>query len=828
MAHTELFESWLQLDSRKRIVLIVLNTFDTNTVEEKAYYFSNNKYISPHTDPVLPDIAFDDVIISIPSITSAISGEFNIGSVQIYNDGTYDSLLSESVYGQDLLIYMGDEEWPLNSSDAYTINQFELIFKGSVEKITSSKIDRLVINFIDEKLKFKNLPLYKTMPKVAASPAATGRFHYLDGSPAEIQIPIVLGEVFNVKCLLSRTQSLYRRWENLGGSTTYTPSVGEYISDGTDFAEVISYMGSPAIGRQDYYVTLESSVGSPIGAGSPLDAGSYTVHASPAGSSLGTVGLSNPLYAPEFIAGLSSSDINFKEFRWKGNPLTSAEYTVIVDNFDSSGYIKNNWVYLWGFPTGLAADDSGSVAANLTFDAGGVNTLNLYPSYDILNYTDIGSSKAISEVYLGQFVNTTGGVYYADAAGSPTGTAVFSGGSPLIYDDGSPASPIVWRNVKKDGTTAITYSSTLAGICRQVLSMFYSENNYIKKHKPATLGGNQFSYTTGSPYDDIKLFYESEKVYVEGTGWPIPLKEKGIYYIKLGSPLGFALSESRGGPQIAIGGSLGSPAFIYSAKILDNVYTFKQISQSYALVTGGSPLDPAGVPVGNITTEGGLHLAELGLYSESNDTLETVFDALSSSVGASWGFNRFGQLKFYYFDIPANLFEILDSGQQAEIQTIEKDNIIISKFTAGSQEKPNTEVVLDFKINNNVQSKDSLASISWDNAEVFSLGNLTVKGTNTFIAKEILADNIKRVKSLLYNESDANVDLLRRLNIRSTHRQIYKMTVVGLPFSLNVGDPVYVKHSRFQFTEVDPGALGLLIGIVEKPGINQADLEVWF
>ena len=86
---------------------------------------------------------------------------------------------------------------------------------------------------------------------------------------------------------------------------------------------------------------------------------------------------------------------------------------------------------------------------------------------------------------------------------------------------------------------------------------------------------------------------------------------------------------------------------------------------------------------------------------------------------------------------------------------------------------------------------------------------------------------IKEIESYIYDTDDANIDLNRRVNIRSRHRHTFKLTVVGVPFTFSLGDIVLIKHDRFEFNETT-GKYALIIGMVERPNVNQVDLEVWF
>lgn len=111
----EEFAEWLKQDNRDRVVLVEVDykyesggapATDTIRVANKVYF------------DVDAGTTYDDVLLAAPRFARALSGErlgnyeLTLGSVEIANaDGTYDSLLTRAVDGNEVRAYLGDRGW---------------------------------------------------------------------------------------------------------------------------------------------------------------------------------------------------------------------------------------------------------------------------------------------------------------------------------------------------------------------------------------------------------------------------------------------------------------------------------------------------------------------------------------------------------------------------------------------------------------------------------------------------------------------------------------------------------------------------------------------
>ena len=232
--------------------------------------------------------------------------------------------------------------------------------------------------------------------------------------------------------------------------------------------------------------------------------------------------------------------------------------------------------------------------------------------------------------------------------------------------------------------------------------------------------------------------------------------------------------------------------------------------------------------------------SELGMYIRTDNTVLNVATDIMNSVG---GYLRFSKvtsgvgcsLQIQQLILPT------DASAPASSLTLYADDIVKNGLSLATIEQPLESMTIGYKKNWTTQDRSSLAGLIAE-AGGFEKVNLyaneySVKSvTNGITDQYPLAENQDIVGTLLYDGTEAQVEVDRRGVIRSSKRFLYRIDSVAAPFTINVGDIITLKHIRYGFTgRVDPtdateavvGKDCLVIGLEEQPTKKRVTLEVW-
>lgn len=139
------YTAWLLGDNKKRCVLVEAQAYSSGATVTR--YFSNLGFTTlPSDSPA--NTPYDDILVSVPAITSRMGEFFRGRSVVGYGDievdnsnGERDSWLLDSWDGRPVAIYMGDPDWP--KAD------FRRVFLGVTEDIQARSNSVLTLRIRD-------------------------------------------------------------------------------------------------------------------------------------------------------------------------------------------------------------------------------------------------------------------------------------------------------------------------------------------------------------------------------------------------------------------------------------------------------------------------------------------------------------------------------------------------------------------------------------------------------------------------------------------------------------------------------------------------------
>jgi len=216
-------QEFLASDDNK-IVLVELEYHNGTSMQ--VLYISNSQYVLPvgesYTNSLgntVDNIYYEDILASIPVISSAIDQSAGIGNIEILNaEGDFDSYLDYAWEGHTVSVFIGAPNWARSA--------FIEIFSGKATALTAPTLSTLSLNMVDkqEELNVKTqealLDQSYVDTKLLAANTAGDFTANVTGSPSSYphawnhltgvipegsinkHIPICLGKCFNIEPVL--------------------------------------------------------------------------------------------------------------------------------------------------------------------------------------------------------------------------------------------------------------------------------------------------------------------------------------------------------------------------------------------------------------------------------------------------------------------------------------------------------------------------------------------------------------------------------------------------------------------------------------------------
>jgi len=209
----------------------------------------------------------------------------------------------------------------------------------------------------------------------------------------------------------------------------------------------------------------------------------------------------------------------------------------------------------------------------------------------------------------------------------------------------------------------------------------------------------------------------------------------------------------------------------------------------------------------------------------------SVADAIREIMDSISGYLRFSK--------PPSIVQLLrivdpSDGEIASAE-LKQDQILERGLSLVNIEIPKKSINLGYAKNWTVQDPDGLAGVVVEDLlELYS--KITKEYLNAI--SETSISNIDDLYPLL-KESEvigtlisdnistdfwAQTEADRRMGLREVKRFIYRIEATATPFTIAVGDIIYITHPRYDFTD---GKHALVIGLEEDPINKRVTLEVW-
>lgn len=213
----------------------------------------------------------------------------------------------------------------------------------------------------------------------------------------------------------------------------------------------------------------------------------------------------------------------------------------------------------------------------------------------------------------------------------------------------------------------------------------------------------------------------------------------------------------------------------------------------------------------------------LGLYLSEDDNLTyaDAFDAIAASVGGAWYYNRYAALQLYRYTPPPALADqvltasvlnptvsvwgpVAEWGHQGstEVTVTRPPAVDLSAQIVEDSLRPVRRIppirTLRLGYARNWSPARQLAGVIHETqpelAKRLQDEHLYVEGSNTSVssdAQDITTD------TLLVNEADALAEQSRRLANAQVSKNLYELTAISAPFSMNLGDIVAIEYPQY-------------------------------
>jgi hypothetical protein len=253
----------------------------------------------------------------------------------------------------------------------------------------------------------------------------------------------------------------------------------------------------------------------------------------------------------------------------------------------------------------------------------------------------------------------------------------------------------------------------------------------------------------------------------------------------------------------------------------DGVYaeTAAQIMQRVALTKVGlvaGDLDAAAFTALDAATS-----APVGIYIVGEANSRAVLDALASSIGAWWGFNRQGKLQAKRLEAPSG--EAAVSLTKVELLGREDG---LSRVPSSTATLPAWQITVRWGRNWCPQDRSDLDATIEEGRKTWAAEEYRSAAAKDEAVKtvHILAQDLT-VETMIAQQADAEAEAARLLALYKAERQMWVAKVPSEHVTgVDLGSIVEIKLPRFGMTD---GKLFVVLGLEEDAGTGISELTVW-
>ena len=237
----------------------------------------------------------------------------------------------------------------------------------------------------------------------------------------------------------------------------------------------------------------------------------------------------------------------------------------------------------------------------------------------------------------------------------------------------------------------------------------------------------------------------------------------------------------------------------------------------------GGLADPGDLDTASFTALDVKTTAVIGLFTATTARgVPSVLDDVADSIGGFWTFGRSGKLEVGRLDAPSGT-AALDIGE---------NDVAEGGVTREAFAVPVWRFRLEHRRAWTVQNADVLDPAATDAFKDFAATEYRTSSVEDTDVKEDGAGkdghkgalNADPVPSLLVKTAAADTEAARRLALFKERREVFRVALKGVGFSLALGDEVTFTHSRFGLTA---GKDLVVVGQEENASATAVELDLW-
>jgi hypothetical protein len=248
---------------------------------------------------------------------------------------------------------------------------------------------------------------------------------------------------------------------------------------------------------------------------------------------------------------------------------------------------------------------------------------------------------------------------------------------------------------------------------------------------------------------------------------------------------------------------------------------------------GQGGIDATDIEYDDIEALDTANFSEVGAWWNNGETYASVLDAILTSVGAWYGFDRLGRFRVQRLELPVSPYEVtFRIASLSNPLALGEFDIINYRFVPSSDPErglPSYRVSLEYARNFTVQSASTIAgSVSQARRNFLSKAFQTEVTPDDPTIKQTYPMAVeKKVRTLLIQQADAATEAARLLEIFKEERHFLEIDVIlarDLITYIDLGSVVNVVLPRFDY---DAGKLMRVIGMQYNVAAGLLTLVLW-
>lgn len=203
----------------------------------------------------------------------------------------------------------------------------------------------------------------------------------------------------------------------------------------------------------------------------------------------------------------------------------------------------------------------------------------------------------------------------------------------------------------------------------------------------------------------------------------------------------------------------------------------------------------------------------MGLRYDNDVTGRQILDDVAASIGAYWYLDLVGAI---------HMNVRIDPAQSTPAALLTADDIELGKLELLERIAPLKSLTLEYDVNHSPLGEVAGSIEASDASLAQRLRAESARSVQTQTLAAYPLANSLTVRTALVNASDASSEAIRRLTLRSMHRDVYQFDAWVTTLAYGVGQVIELKHPRLN------NRRGIVVRVSQTLGKDKLQLEVLF